>query len=254
MQISIVIPVYNEADSVQTTAESLRASLNFMRTSSAVELILVDDGSSDGTGPALEAAFSADENSHVILLEQNMGIGAALRAGFAHATGDVIVTTDFDGTYPFSSIPLLVARLQVMKADVVVASPYHPYGGVADTDPNQQLLGRAASVIYRLVVSRSIHSWTSLSCAYRRPVLDRVDFERDDALATTELLVNAIYAGFAVTELPVRLKQRPHGTSRVSATNLAAQHVLLLANLTANRLTGTAPKSSHPISRKQSEG
>jgi dolichol-phosphate mannosyltransferase len=253
MQISIVIPVYNEAQSVADTAEALRASLDFMRSSADVELVVVDDGSTDGTGAALEAAFRDDPHSHIIVLDQNRGIGAALRAGFAQATGDVIVTTDFDGTYPFSSIPLLVARLQVMKADVVVASPYHPYGSVHDVDPNQLLLGRAASVVYRLLVSRSIHTWTSLSCAYRRPVLDRIRFERDDALATTELLVNAIYAGYEVTELPVRLKQRAHGGSRVRATNLAAQHLLLLASLTGHRLAGSNPGRDQTI-RKQSEG
>src|SRR5690606_24959852 len=108
MNLSLVIPVYNEAGGVEETARSLRCVLAYLRQSHQVELILVDDGSRDRTPELLRAAFSDDPQVHVICHQRNQGIGAALRTGFQHATGDVVITTDFDGTYAFSIIPQLL--------------------------------------------------------------------------------------------------------------------------------------------------
>ena len=237
MRVSVIIPVYNELESVTETAIALDSALNYLRSSYDVELILVDDGSQDGTDAQLAATFAGKPDVHLLRHEQNQGIGAALRTGFATATGDVLVTTDFDGTYPFTAIPQIVGRLQVMKADVVVASPYHPYGSVQEMEPNQQFLGRAASLIYRIFINRNVSSWTSLFCAYQRRVLDRITFQRNDALASTELLVNAIQGGFSVSELPVRLKARAHGQTHVGSADLTARHLLYLASLPVQRMS-----------------
>jgi dolichol-phosphate mannosyltransferase len=179
MKLSLVIPVYNEARSVHESARDLRSTLAYLRTLHETELILVDDGSRDDTAACLKAAFAGDPQTRIISHKRNTGIGAALRTGFQRAQGDVIITTDFDGTHPFNSIPLLVARLQVCEADIVTASPYHPQGSVQSL----MLLGRAASLVYRLFINRRIHSWTSLYCAYRREVIKSVSFRDNGGAA-----------------------------------------------------------------------
>jgi dolichol-phosphate mannosyltransferase len=161
----------------------------------------------------------------------NQGVGAALRTGFDHADGDVIITTDFDGTYPFNAIPQLVARMIVDQADIVVASPYHPNGSTSHSTGHHIILDAGVSLLYRLFVNRHIHSWTSLFCAYQRYVVERVPFNSDNALASTELLVRALHAGYKVSEIPVNLQERASGRSRMSALKLTIAHLLHLSRL-----------------------
>src|SRR5690606_13209363 len=176
------------------------------------EVILVDDGSTAATRPMLEAAFRTDPQVQIIAHDQNRGVGSALATGFEHATGDIIITTDFDGTYPFSSIPQIVARMQIGKVDMVIASPYHPHAPVNGFAP----LSRSLSLLYRLMVDWRIHSWTSLFCAYRRDMLKRIPMKQHRTLAETELLVSAVLRGYRVAEMPVSFTRRTFGHSHRS--------------------------------------
>src|SRR5688572_30637396 len=94
MKLSLVIPVYNEADGVPQTAAQIHSTLHYLRTQHDTEVILVDDGSTDATRPMLEAAFRTDPQVQIIAHDQNRGVGSALATGFEHATGDIIITTD----------------------------------------------------------------------------------------------------------------------------------------------------------------
>lgn len=231
MKLSLIIPVYNEAACVTDSAARLRSALGYLRKTYDIEVILVDDGSQDGTPRMLKAAFADMPDLEIISHDSNQGVGAALRTGFDHADGDVIITTDFDGTYPFNAIPQLVARMIVDQADIVVASPYHPNGSVHHSTGHHVILEGGISMLYRLLVNRHIHTWTSLFCAYRRYVIERVLFNSDNALASTELLVRAIHAGYKVTEMPVNLHERASGRSQMSALKLTFAHILHLSRL-----------------------
>ena len=231
MKLSLVIPIYNEAEGVTRTAQQLSSTLTYLRNNHDVEVILVDDGSQDATAARLEAAFAHMPGITIISHERNRGIGAALRTGFAQASGDVIITTDFDGTYPFYTIPQLVARLTVDHADAVIASPYHPHGSIRDAAGNTMRLGRAASLLYRIIVSPRIYSWTSLFAAYRREALGKVTFESSGALASTELLVNLVRGGFRVEEVPFNVQRRTFGRSRITTLRLIIEHVPYLLRL-----------------------
>jgi dolichol-phosphate mannosyltransferase len=231
MKLSLIIPVYNEAACVTDSAARLRSALGYLRKTYNIEVILVDDGSQDGTQRMLNAAFADVADVKIISHIANQGVGAALRTGFDHADGDVIITTDFDGTYPFNAIPQLVARMIVDQADVVVASPYHPNGSVHHSTGHHVILEGGVSLLYRLFVNRHVHTWTSLFCAYRRYVVERVPFNSDNALASTELLVRAMHAGYKVSELPINLHERASGRSRISAIKLSFAHILHLSKL-----------------------
>ena len=103
--ISIVIPAYNEEGAI---TEGIREVIAVMDNSSIeYELIVVDDGSQDNT-----AELARAEGVKVIRLPENMGYGAALKAGIAKSKYDLIVITDADGTYPASQIPVLVAQME----------------------------------------------------------------------------------------------------------------------------------------------
>lgn len=251
MKISLVIPVYNEAQGVYQTAAQIHSALDYLRKHHDTELILVDDGSLDDTRQLLDDAFCTDSQVQILSHEHNRGVGAALATGFKQATGDIIITTDFDGTYPFSSIPQIVARMQVEKVDIVVGSPYHRNASMQGIAP----LSRLTSMLYRLIVDSRIHSWTSLFCAYRREVVKRIPLNENNVLAETELLVNALLRGYRVAEIPVTFTRRTFGRSHRSKLRRGFAHLSYLALLPLPVLTtrmqrfrsALTPKSVQPV-------
>lgn len=234
MKLSIIIPVYNEAACVPETTGLLRSTLNYLRKTFAVEVIIVDDGSQDATAALLREARLPD--TQIISHEYNQGIGVALRTGFEHSTGDIIITTDFDGTYPFMAIPQLVARMLVDQADMAIASPYHPNGSTRESNGHHVLLEAGISLLYRTLVNYQIRTWTSLFCAYRRHVLERLTIREGGAIASTELLVNAIRARFKIVEIPVNLRYSGAGRSQTNATHLMLSHLSYIVQLPMLRL------------------
>jgi dolichol-phosphate mannosyltransferase len=238
MRLSIVIPCFNEADNVARLREELAPVLERLAQEGPVELVLVDDGSTDATWPLLEAAFGSGLNGVPTRLERhvvNRGLGAALRTGLAAASGDVIVTTDSDGTYRFDTIPALLACL-VPGVDLVTASPYHPRGRAVGVPRWRLLLSQGASLLYRLLVDRRIRTWTSLFRAYRGRLVEAVSFDSDGFLAGTELLVRARQRGFRVAEYPTTLHLRRVGSSKLRVVRTILAHLRFQLLLLLERL------------------
>ena len=116
MKLSVVIPVYNEARTIRRTVDRVLA------TPFDKEVILVDDGSTDGTRDLL--ASLREPGLVVVLQDRNRGKGAALRAGFERATGDVVLIQDADLEYDPSDYPRLLQPILEDKADVVFGSRF----------------------------------------------------------------------------------------------------------------------------------
>jgi glycosyltransferase involved in cell wall biosynthesis len=116
VKLSIVVPVYNEAATILATIERVQM------TPFNKEIIVVDDGSTDGTRAALAAI--SDPTIRVLRHRRNRGKGAALRTGFAHATGDYVVVQDADLEYDPNDYPILLEPLLSGKADAVFGSRF----------------------------------------------------------------------------------------------------------------------------------
>lgn len=235
-KLSLIIPAYNEAEGVMHTVNRLRPALTTLAETYTLEVIFVDDGSKDTTADQLREAFADDAFVQIVPHGVNKGLGAAIRTGFELSTGDIIVTTDFDGTYAFDTIPVLVQQLVDDQADIVTASPYHPQGAVEGVPRYRLLFSFGASLLYRLLVKWRIHTWTALYRAYRRPVIETIPFESDGFLANTELLVNALRAGFKVTEFPAVLHQREFGQSSIKVARVTMLHLKYIAQIIRNSL------------------
>lgn len=251
MHLSIVIPAYNESEGVAQTAEALRPVLANLARKHTVEVIFVNDGSRDDTLQRLESAWANDSLVCIVSHENNRGLGAAIRTGFAHANGEVIITTDFDGTYAYDLIPALLEKLHSDSVDIVTASPYHPKGGKVEGVPAWRLaFSFGASLLYRLLVKGRIYTWTALFRAYRRPVIRNVPFESDGFLAGTELLVNALRVGYTVSEFPATLRIRTYGQSSMKVTRTVRAHLAFQWQIVRARLAGDKTGVVSSVSRK----
>jgi glycosyltransferase involved in cell wall biosynthesis len=119
-KLSVVIPVFNERETVADLVAAVEA------TPFRKEIIVVDDGSSDGTRDVL--ANMQDIGLKVVLHEKNMGKGAALQTGFSHASGDIIIIQDADLEYDPAEYPVLLKPILDGKADVVYGSRFAGHG------------------------------------------------------------------------------------------------------------------------------
>lgn len=241
MQLSIIIPCYNESENVEKLRLELLPVLNDLLDREArpsletipieitsIELIFVDDGSRDHTLEKLSESFAANPNPAVRTCFErhpvNLGLGAAIRTGFAAASGEIIVTMDSDGTYQFSTLPALLACLEP-EVDLVTASPYHPKGSVIGVPAYRLILSRGSSLIYQLLVSRQIHTYTCLYRAYRQGVVRNISFGSNGFLANTEILVQAIFKGYQVKEYPAVLSKRMYGVSKAKILRIILSHL-----------------------------
>lgn len=237
--VSLVVPCYDEADNGPRLERDLFPVVARLAERGAVEVVFVDDGSRDGTPAVLESLAQRCTSSriavHVVRHQHNRGLGAALRTGFAAARGDIVVTTDADATYRFEGIPALIDAL-TEDVDLVTASPYHPEGTVVGVQWHRLVLSRGSSWIYRCLVTRRLHTYTCLFRAYRRHVIETVPFQSDGFLAGTELLVNAVLAGYRAAEYPAALHSRVAGVSKAKLARTVLAHLGYQARVLCGRL------------------
>ena len=245
MDLSIVIPCCNEEDSVPHLVTKFYPIVEQLRRERSVEVVFVDDGSTDGTYAALQNIIRDQTDMRIVQHPVNRGLGAAIRTGFAHARGDIVLTADSDGTYRFDEIPALLACLKP-GIDIVTASPYNKRGRVENVPGYRIFLSKGSSLIYRILLDPRITAYTCLFRAYRREVTRRVPFASDGYLAGTELLVNAMCMGYTVAEYPSTLHARQAGASKAKIVRIIRQHLRFQWTVLLRRLRlAPPPKPLH---------
>lgn len=235
MALSIVIPCCNEEDNVPDLVNKLFPVVEQLRCDQTVEVVYVDDGSTDATYGRLQAITANQTDMHIVVHPVNQGLGAALHTGFANAVGDIIVTADSDGTYRFDEVPALLSYMKP-GIDIVTASPYHKRGGIENVPTYRIILSRGSSFIYQLIMDRHIATYTALFRAYRREVVQRVPFESPGFLAGTELMVNAMLMGYKVAEYPTVLHARQAGASKAKILRIIRAHLRFQTCVVLRRL------------------
>lgn len=230
--VSIVIPCFNESEGIKFLEERLLPILTKIRLVWSVELIFVDDGSTDDTFLQLQQHFG--QQAQLICHQQNRGLSAAIRTGAAHSTGEIVCTTDSDCTYdPKQIIPLL--KLMGEGVDIVTASPYHPQGQVKNVPAWRLFLSKGLSQLYRAVLPCKLYTYTSMFRAYRREVLEVVPIKHPGFLGLVEVLVEAILRGYTVVEYPAEIRSRIFGQSKLRVASVIWSHLRYISKLIVRR-------------------
>jgi dolichol-phosphate mannosyltransferase len=235
MKLSLVIPCYNEELNISQMHQQLEHLGPELEKRGPYEIIFVDDGSSDSTYSILQNMFESWPQVRIVQHPFNQGLGQALRTGLAQSKGEVVVCTDSDGTYPFTTIPEMLDLL-VPGIDIVTASPYHPGGGIDGVPPYRIILSKGASLLYRIFVDPRIHTYTAMYRAYRRPVIENIPTQSNGFLMVTELLVGAVLEGYKVAEYPTTLRVRRYGQSKARLFSITLSHLRYQAKIIARRI------------------
>jgi len=204
VELSIIVPIYNEEESVDALYEKISAALE--PTGLDYELILVDDGSSDRSFMLLKAIAAEDAKVKVIRFRRNFGQTAAMAAGFDAASGRVVVPMDGDLQNDPADIPRLLAKIDE-GYDVVSGWRKDRQ----DTFINRKLPSMIANGLISRFTGVHLHDYGCTLKAYRREVLDGINLYGEMHRFVPAL---ASQVGAKVTELPVKHHPRMYGTSK----------------------------------------
>ncbi len=215
----LILPTYNERENI----ERLVAAALPQMASAAEEfrILIVDDGSPDGTGEIADRLASEHEQVNVLHRTAKAGLGRAYIAGFGHALAagaDLVLEMDSDFSHDPADLPRLIEA--ATEADLVLGSRYVRGGGVTDWGLARIALSRGGSWYARQILRVPVRDLTGGFKCFRREVLEGIDYEQTHADGygfQIELTYRALRAGFRVREIPIVFRDRQAGTSKMDA-------------------------------------
>jgi dolichol-phosphate mannosyltransferase len=225
MNLSIVIPMYNEAENVEFTLKKVEEALSSFQ--GEYEIIPVNDGSADNTLEILKKIESKDKIIKVVSYSKNIGRGMALRKGFQASRGKIVVSIDADLSYDPHYIHDFMHTLETREdIDLVLASPYMPGGGAQNVPALRLYISKLGNKILRFAMPDRIYTSTGIFRAYRRKVLDSLELESDGKEIHLEILSKALALGFRVKEIPAILTGRKKGKSKFKFKKTTLTHLV----------------------------
>jgi glycosyltransferase involved in cell wall biosynthesis len=221
-RILVVIPAWNEAGAIAATIGEVRTF------HPDVDILVVDDGSGDGTAEVAEGVGAL-----VARLPYNLGVGGAMRTGYRYAMRedyDVVVQIDADGQHDPSYLPQLLAGLE--DSDVVIGARFAGEGEYAARGPRRWAMRMLAAVLSRLAGTRLTDVTSGFRVANRKAVQVFADHYPAEYLGdTVESLVIALRVGCTVSQTPVHMRPRTIGTASQSPLRAATYLVRAVAAL-----------------------
>jgi dolichol-phosphate mannosyltransferase len=212
----VAIPTYNERLNVEDIVARVRVAVP------GAHVLVVDDGSPDGTGELADALAATDPQVHVLHRTSKAGLGAAYLAGFAWAFErgyGVVVEMDADGSHLPEQLPSLLAALEDRAAELVIGSRWVRGGSVVNWPLHRKLLSRGGSAYARIMCGIPVRDATAGYRAYRAEALRSIvagGIESQGYCFQIDLVRRAHHAGMRVVEVPVTFVERERGESKMS--------------------------------------
>ena len=215
MRTLIVIPTYNEIENIESLLEAIVHVVP-----QTVDVLVVDDGSPDGTGAAVEAFGKKNARVHVLHRAKKMGLGTAYVAGFGWGLErgyEALIEMDADFSHDPKFLPTMLEKLG--SHDVAIGSRYVPGGGTINWGIGRKILSRGGSLYSRLILGAGIRDFTGGFNGWRRAVLEAVDLPtlRSDGYSfQIELKYRAFLRRFNIIEFPIVFEDRKVGKSKMN--------------------------------------
>jgi glycosyltransferase involved in cell wall biosynthesis len=223
--VTVLVAAYNEAPVI---GDVVRAAL---RTLPSGEVLVVDDGSTDGTDRA-----AADAGARVLRLQTNGGKGSAVRRGLNEVRGEIIVLIDGDGQDDPTEIPKLLAALHA-DVDLVVGSRFIGHFKPGAITPVNHWGNRFLTSVINLLFATSLTDTQAGFKAFRAKTLQRVNLLANRFDIEVDLLLGVLRSGGRVVEVPVSRALRQHGESRLNSLLDGAR---ILRRIVALRIGGNS--------------
>ncbi len=237
----VVLPTYDEAENIREIAAAILAALP------AATLLVVDDGSPDGTGQLADELAAADPRVRVLHRSAKAGLGRAYLAGFRVALdggAERIVQMDADWSHDPAATPGLLALLEAGTADLVIGSRYVKGGSVVDWGMARRFVSRGGSLFARVVLDLPASDLTGGFKAWRAATLAGVDFEGVHAggyVFQVEMTYRAQRGGARVREVPITFRDRRVGQSKMSR-RIIGEALVVVLQLRWDELRGRGPR------------
>jgi dolichol-phosphate mannosyltransferase len=214
----LILPTYNEAESIEAV---VRAALPQLEAAGvAPTVLIVDDDSPDGTGRIADRLAEEIAEVRVLHRTRKEGLGRAYLAGFHAALengAELVLEMDSDFSHDPADLPRLIAATGA--ADLVLGSRYVPGGGVENWGPVRRTVSWGGCAYARIVLGVPVRDLTGGFKCFHRRVLEAIDLSRVHANGygfQIELTYRAVQAGFTVTEVPIRFRERRFGQSKMT--------------------------------------
>jgi dolichol-phosphate mannosyltransferase len=213
MRTLVVIPTYNEAESIGALVEQVLAVHH------DVDVLVVDDGSPDGTADIVGKAMAGELRLHLLERSAKEGLGAAYRAGFRWGLArgyDALVELDADFSHPPERLPALLEALET--ADMSIGSRYVPGGRTVGWSPARKMISKLGNAYVRLAIGLPVHDATAGYRAFRSDVLRALAVESSESNGycfQIEMAHRAWQEGFRIVEVPITFTERVAGTSKM---------------------------------------
>lgn len=229
MRPLVILPTYNERENLPPMIERLLGLPD-------VRVLVVDDGSPDGTGQIADALAAADARVSVLHRTGARGLGLAYIDGMKRALSTDathIIQMDADQSFDTADVPRLLAA--AADADLVIGARYVPGGRVENWRLHRRLLSRFANAYVRTITRLPIDDCTSGFRCWRREALARMPLDRirsDGYAFLVELAWEAVHAGCSIAQVPITFVERREGASKLSG-GVILESVLLPWRLAA---------------------
>jgi len=218
VQVSIIIPTYNESENIIQVLDSIGEHLPEDITT---EVTVVDDNSPDGTGKVVEDYINGTQNKtgysiNVMHRETKSGLSSAILDGIQHSSGETIVVMDSDFSHPPKLIPQLIEGIITANCDIVIASRYTEGGEVNGWSTKRKLISKTAKGIAKAGLGVNESDPMSGFFAFKRKILEGIKFDAIGYKMLLEILVKT--KGAKVKEIPYTFTDRTRGSSKLDSS------------------------------------